>query len=96
VTPTGAGDGADGTYDFGTTAIADPVAARSRLRIATTPLKAGSGDTETFWAHDYFSTQGINVNLMEDVNRDRINFVTGFLKHLRPALIRVALTSADG
>ena len=95
VTPTGAGDGADGTYDFGTTAIADPVAARSRLRIATTPLKAGSGDTETFWAHDYFSTQGINVNLMEDVNRDRINFVTGFLKHLRPALIRVALTSTD-
>ena len=95
VTPSGAGDGADGTYDFGTTAIADPVAARSRLRIATTPLKAGSGDTETFWAHDYFSTQGINVNLMEDVNRDRINFVTGFLKHLRPALIRVALTSTD-
>lgn len=95
VTPSGAGDGADGTYDFGTTAIADPVAARSRLRVATTPLKAGSGDTETFWAHDYFSTQGINVNLMEDVNRDRINFVTGFLKHLRPALIRVALTSTD-
>ena len=95
VTPSGAGDGADGTYDFGTTAIADPVAARSRLRIATTPLKAGSGDTETFWAHDYFSTQGINVNLMEDVNRHRINFVTGFLKHLRPALIRVALTSTD-
>lgn len=95
VTPSGAGDGADGAYTFGTTAIADPVASRSRLRIATTPLKAGSGDTETFWAHDYFSTQGINVNLMEDVNRDRINFVTGFLKHLRPALIRVALTSTD-
>lgn len=32
---------------------------------------------------------------MEDVNRERINFVTGFLKHLRPALIRVALTSTD-
>lgn len=95
VTPSGAGDGADGTYDFGTTAIADPVAARSRLRIATTPLKAGSGATETFWAHDYFSAQGVNVNLMEDVNRKRINFVTGFLKHLRPALIRVALTSTD-
>ncbi|MCG7357097.1 SGNH/GDSL hydrolase family protein [Roseomonas mucosa] len=95
VTPSGAGDGADGAYTFGTTAVADPVASRSRLRVATTPLKAGSGATETFWAHDYFSVQGVNVNLMEEVNRDRITFVTGFLKHLRPALIRVALTSTD-
>ena len=95
VTPSGAGDGADGSYTFGETVVADPVASRGRLRVATTPLSAGSGDQLTFWAHDYFSTQGVNVNLMEEVNRDRINFVTGFLKHLRPALIRVALTSTD-
>ena len=95
VTPTGAGDGSDGAYTFGTTAVADPVASRGRLRVALAPLSAGSGDRLTFWAHDHFSTQGVNCNLLEDVNDERITFVTGFLKHLRPALIRVAMTSDD-
>lgn len=94
-TPTGAGDGTDGAYTFGETAIADPVASRGRLRVAATPLSAGSGNTLTFWSHDYFSTQGVNCNLIEDVNRERFTFVKGFLKHLRPALIRVAMTSDD-